>query len=103
MSQLNATVFHVHTFFVCLVLVAMGLPALLEPGVFLLHSRAGLWVSCSLAVFWFCRLIAQWTVYRPSWWHGQPLESAMHWVFTVVWLFLTLLFAACSARQFGWL
>ena len=34
MSPLNAAVFHVRAFFVCLVLVGIGLPSLVEPGVF---------------------------------------------------------------------
>lgn len=102
MSEVNAVVFHVHTFFVILILAAMGLPALLEPEVFLAPTRTGLWATSSITVFWTCRLIAQWTVYRQSWWQGLPFETTMHWVFTIIWLALTLLFGACAARQFGW-
>lgn len=103
MSDLNAVVFHVHAFFVVLVLIMMGLPALVEPTVYLDPTRPGLWACTMIAFFWTCRLIAQWSVYRPSWWKGLPFETAMHWFFTFVWLFLALLFSACAARQAGWL
>jgi hypothetical protein len=103
MSPLNAAVFHVHTFFICFVLVATGLPALIEPAVFLERSRAALWGTVSLCLFWTIRLVFQWTVYSPSWWKGLAFEAAMHRLFTVVWLFLVLLFGACAAVQLGWL
>lgn len=103
MSEVNAAVFHVHTFFVMLILLAMGLPALLDPRVFLDPTRAGLWATSSIAVFWTCRLIAQWTVYRQGWWKGRPLETAIHWLFSIIWLLLVLLFGACAGRQIGWL
>ena len=103
MSELNAAVFHVHTFFICGVLVAMGLPALLDPPVFLEPSRAARWGCWSLTVFWGLRLACQWGVYRPVWWRGRPFETAMHWFFTGVWTFLALLFGACACVQEGWL
>lgn len=103
MSELNATVFHVHTSFLCGVLVAMGLPCLLEPAVLLEKSRAGLWAAWSLSIFWAIRLWCQWFVYRPSWWEGRRFETAMHWLVTAIWLFLTLLFGLCGAVQAGWI
>jgi len=101
MSDLNAAVFHAHTFFLCVVLVAMGLPALLDPAVFITPSRAALWGCGFATLFWLLRLIAQWTHYRPSWWRGKPFETVMHWFFTGVWLFLALLFGTCTAVQGG--
>lgn len=103
MSELNAAVFHAHTFFVCLVLFGMGLPALVEPSVFTTPSRAALWGCGFLAIFWTLRLVAQWSHYRPSWWRGKPFETAMHWLFTGVWLFLAGLFGTCTALQAGWI
>jgi hypothetical protein len=102
MSQLNATVFHVHSLFICFVLVAMGIPCLLEPRLLLEDSRASAWGAWSLAAFWAVRLWCQWFVYRPSWWRGKPFETAMHWWFTIVWTFLTLLFGWCGAWHAGW-
>jgi hypothetical protein len=103
MSPMNEDVFHVHNFFICVVLVAMGLPCLLEPSLLLEKSRAGAWASWMLAAFWAMRLWCQWFVYRRDLWRGKRFETAMHLFFTSAWLYLTTLFALCGARQAGWL
>src|SRR6476660_4014756 len=63
LSPMNESVFHVHTFFVCLVLVIMGLPSLLTPEALLERSLLGKWTAVSWSVFWFIRLYCQWFVY----------------------------------------
>ena len=102
MTPFNAKVFHVHIFFVCLVLVMMGLPIMLEPGLLLEKSRAGAWASWLLCVFWAIRLWCQLFTYDPSWWKGQKFEMAMHRVFTFIWLALAVIFGLCGALQAGW-
>lgn len=101
LTPANEAIFHVHTFFICLVLVIMGLPCLFDPGIFLAPSRAGAWLSWSFAAFWGCRLYFQWFVYPSALWRGKPLETRLHFVFTAIWLALTALFAACGAVQAG--
>lgn len=103
LSPANEAIFHVHTFFICLVLVLMGLPCLLEPSIFLVPGRAAAWIAWSFAAFWGCRLHFQWFVYPAALWRGKRLETALHAGFTVIWLALTALFAACGALQAGWL
>ena len=103
MSRLNEAVFHVHTIFICLVLVAMGLPCLLDPGVLLEKTRAGAWGAWTLCLFWAYRLWCQWFTYKPAWWKGLRFETSMHWLFSGVWLFLSVLFGLCGAVQVGWL
>lgn len=99
LTQVNAAVFHVHTFFICLVLVIMGLPCLLDPTVFLERSRAGAWMAWSYSAFWAIRLYFQWFVYRADLWRGKRMETAIHLWFTVIWTALALLFAACGLLQ----
>lgn len=103
MSPVNAAIFHVHGFFICVVLVAMGLPGLLDPTVFVTPSRAAAWGTWSLCAFWAARLWCQWFVYPPQLWRGKPLETALHWWFTLVWVFLAVLYGLCGALQVGWL
>jgi hypothetical protein len=102
LAPVNEAIFHVHTFFICLLLVLMGLPCLLEPAIFLSPSRAGAWISWSFAAFWGCRLYFQWFVYPVALWRGKPLETRVHFAFTIIWLALTSVFAACGAVQAGW-
>lgn len=103
LTPVNDAIFHVHNFFIGLILVIMGLPCLLEPAIFLLPTRAGAWVSWSFAAFWGFRLYFQWFVYPPSLWRGKWLETALHGWFTLIWIALTGVFAACGAVQTGWL
>src|SRR6266508_63472 len=75
LSLVNASIFRVHTFFICLVLVMMGLPCLLDPSVFLESSRAGAWLAWSFSVFWTIRLFVQWFVYPSDLWRGKKTET----------------------------
>ena len=103
LSLVNATIFRVHDFFVCMVVVIMGLPCLIQPAIFLQPTAAGAWLAWSFAVFWFVRLYCQWFVYKPELWRGKRMETAVHWCFTFLWIALTGVFAACGAVQVGWL
>lgn len=102
LTPVNRAVFHVHTLFICLVLVLMGLPCLLDAAVFLEPTRAGRWLSWSFAAFWGTRLFCQWFVYETALWRGKSFETFVHWLFTFLWFSLTALFAFCAAWQHGW-
>ena len=102
LSLVNASIFRVHTFFICLVLVMMGLPCLLDPLVFLQSSRAGAWLAWSFSAFWTIRLFFQWFVYPKELWRGKRMETLVHAWFTLVWISLAALFALCGLWQGGW-
>jgi hypothetical protein len=99
LSPENEQIFHVHTFFICLSVLMMGLSCLLAPMIFVEKSQAGLWVSASLAVFWGMRFYFQFFVYRRELWRGKRLETIVHWSFALIWLLLALLFALCVMIQ----
>jgi len=103
LSPANEQVFHVHTFFICLVILLMALPCLFEPSVFLEKSRAGLWLAASLSLFWCVRLFFQFFVYRSDLWKGKRLETFVHWWFALVWAALAGVFGAAMFVQLGWL
>lgn len=102
LTPVNRSIFHVHTFFICVVLVMMGLPCLLEPRIFLDPSRAGAWLSWSISAFWSIRLYFQWFVYQADLWRGKRMETVVHWWFTLIWTGLAALFAVCGLWQAGW-
>lgn len=102
LTPVNRAIFHVHTLFICLMLVLMGLPCLLDPAVFLQPSRAAAWLAWSFAGFWGTRLYCQWFVYGWELWRGKRRETFLHGIFTCLWLALTVLFAACGFWQSGW-
>ncbi|MCC6242059.1 MAG: hypothetical protein IT353_04430 [Gemmatimonadaceae bacterium] len=99
LSPANASIFGVHAFFICLVLVLMGLPALFAPQLFLAPSTGGAWASWSYATFWAARMLAQWFVYPSHLWRGKPLETRLHVLFSVIWMALTGVFGYCGVLQ----
>jgi len=103
LSPVNAAIFRVHALFIVLILVLMGLPCLADPWVLLEKSRAGAWLAWIFAAFWTTRLYVQWFVFPRILWRGKETETRVHYVFTVLWLFLATLFIVCGARQVGWL
>ena len=103
MSAENEQIFHVHTFFICLTIILMGLPCIVMPSIFLEPSPAGMWLAFSLSAFWTIRLYFQFFIYRAELWRGKRSETLIHWWFALVWFSLATLFAACGAHQLGWL
>ena len=103
LSPVNAAVFRVHALFIVLILVLMSLPCLVDPWTFLEKSRAGAWMAWTFAAFWAARLHVQWFVFPHSLWRGKATETRVHFIFTVLWLFLAAIFLVCGARQTGWL
>src|SRR5437867_1983492 len=79
LTPVNASIFHVHNFFICVVLAMMGLPCVLDPMMFLEKSRAAKWVTWSFASFWAIRLYFQWFVYGADLWRGKRMETCVHW------------------------
>lgn len=103
LSPTNAAIFHVHTFFICFVMMMMGLPCLAEPSIFLEKSHAGAWLAWSFSTFWAIRLFVQWFVFPKELWRGKRLETVVHICFSVIWTALSALFTACGFCQAGWL
>ncbi|MEI7928086.1 MAG: hypothetical protein WCH40_06005 [Verrucomicrobiales bacterium] len=101
LSPMNESVFHVHTFFVCLVLVMMALPSLLAPEALLERSEIGKWTTVSWSIFWLIRLYCQWFVYRSELWKGKRMETVIHYWFTLVWIYLATVYGAAAACQFA--
>jgi hypothetical protein len=103
LTPTNQAVFHVHTIFICLVIVLMGLPCMMDPQVLIEPTRAGAWLAWSFAGFWAVRLYCQFFVYSSALWRGKRRETIVHYVFTALWTALTVLFALCGCRQAGWI
>lgn len=94
LSLLSRQMFHVHTFFLCVVLVLFGALSLLAPEALLEPTRLSRLVLGGIAGFWALRLYCQWFVYEPRLWRGRPFETTVHVVFTLVWIYFTVVYAA---------
>ena len=94
LSLLNRQIFQVHNIFIVLILALFSAllltcsEALLEP------ARLSRAVLIGLTIFWALRMLMQWAFYSPDIWRGNRFHTAMHWVFSVAWIYITAVFAA---------
>jgi hypothetical protein len=94
LSTLNRDIFIVHCVFIVLVLLLFGGLSLFGPHLLLGNNALSAVVLAGLLVFWTVRLYAQWFVYSPEIWRGRRFETAMHWLFTAMWLYYVVTYAA---------
>jgi hypothetical protein len=100
-SLLTRKIFFVHTFFIGLGVAMAGAAslvyasALLEPGVL---SRA---LLAGMAVFWLCRLLAQWFAYDAEIWRGNRFRTWMHMAFSALWIYVTATYGSALVSVWG--
>jgi hypothetical protein len=93
LSLVNRQIFQAHSVFLVLTLTLFAAllltcaPALLEP------TRLSRAVLFGLTVFWGLRMLMQWCFYSPLIWRGHRLNTVMHYTFSVVWVYVTTVFA----------
>lgn len=95
LTLLNRQIFWVHTYFLCLILVLMGLVCLFAPAALLERSTLGIWVAAGLMLFWQMRLLTQHFIYDSRLWRGKLFETTIHVLFTLLWSYFSLVY--------GWL
>lgn len=91
LSLINRQMMIVHTFFIALVLLLMGLLCLTSSHE-LISTRLGKKVSLGLGIFWLIRLIFQFFVYSPLLWKGKRFETTVHLAFILLWAYLSIVF-----------
>ena len=93
LSLVNRQIFQAHSVFLVLTLALFSAllltcgPALLEP------TRLSRAVLGGLTIFWGLRMLMQWCFYSPSIWRGHRFNTVMHYTFSVVWVYVTTVFA----------
>jgi hypothetical protein len=92
LSLLNRQIFQVHCFFIALTVGLMGVLAFGWSEALVTPSPLARVIAAGLTIFWCCRLVFQWFVYDWALWRGRSFETAMHWLFTGLWVFLSSIF-----------
>lgn len=92
LMPVNRQVFLVHNAFIVLTLVLMGSLALVYAPELAAGGRLARAVLGGLAIFWGLRFLTQQLVYDRRLWKGNPRYTAVHVVFTLLWLYLTAVF-----------
>jgi len=98
LSLVNRQMMYVHTFFIGLVLFLMGLLCLVSTDC-IIHTKLGNQISLGFGVFWLARLMVQFFGYSSKLWKGKRLESIIHIVFSILWLYLSVFF--CGLYIYG--
>ncbi len=91
MSPLNGQIFLVHSFFISLVVLMMGILLFFYTRTLLMPSALGRLVLLGLLIFWSSRLIIQLFFYDVKLWKGNPLYTFVHISFTFLWTYLVVI------------
>jgi hypothetical protein len=91
LSLVNRQIMYVHSFFIALMVLLIGLLCLTSSGD-LLSTTFGKRISLGIGLFWSVRLVIQFTGYSSKIWKGKPFETGMHILFSLFWLYLAAIF-----------
>ncbi len=91
LSLMNRQMMTVHMFFIALTVFLMGLLCLTSSNE-LIETTLGKKILLGLGVFWTIRLLIQFFGYSSHLWKGKAFETSMHVVFSLLWLYLSIVF-----------
>ncbi|UPT66332.1 MAG: hypothetical protein M0D57_17945 [Sphingobacteriales bacterium JAD_PAG50586_3] len=91
LSLINKQMMEVHTFFVALTVMLIGLLCWFYANE-LVNNPFGRVIATGLSIFWGIRLLFQFFVYSPKLWRGKRFETIMHIIFSLLWIYLTIVF-----------
>jgi hypothetical protein len=94
-SMMNRQMMYVHTFFIALTLLLMGILCLTSSQD-LVTTSLGRRVLLGFAIFWFARLLIQFFGYSSELWRGKRFETIVHVVFSLIWSYFTSIFAIAA-------
>jgi hypothetical protein len=94
-SLINREMMYIHTFFLALVVLLLGILCLLAADD-LIHTPLGHKIDLGLALFWMIRLLAQFFGYSSVHWRGKRFETLVHVLFSLLWIYLTVIFLLAS-------
>jgi hypothetical protein len=89
----------VHTSFICLMLIMMGGLSFFAPHTLLERTSLSRLVLGGFASFWGLRLVFQWFVYDWRLWRGHAFNTFIHFLFTLMWTYLTSAYAIVFVSQ----
>jgi hypothetical protein len=94
LSLLNRQVFQAHSVFLVLTLALFSALLLACGDALLAPTRLSRAVLLGLTIFWALRMLMQWCFYSPEIWRGNRFFTVMHYVFSVIWVYMTTVFGA---------
>ena len=93
-SVINRQIFEVHSIFIVLTLAMFAVLLLTASDALLEPSRLSRLVLGGLTIFWGLRMLAQWFYYAPMTWKGNRLHTILHFGFSAMWIYVTVVFGS---------
>ena len=91
LSIMNRQLMYVHSFFIALAVLLIGLLCLTSAND-LIGTTLGKRISLGLGLFWAIRLFIEFFGYSAKIWKGKAFETTVHVLFSVFWAYLSSLF-----------
>ena len=91
LSVMNRQMMYVHSFFIALMILLMGLLCVTSSAE-LVGTVLGRRISFGLGLFWSVRLVFQFFVYSSKTWKGKGFETFVHILFSVFWVYVSVVF-----------
>jgi hypothetical protein len=92
LTLINKQLMYVHTFFIAVATLLMGVLCVLCSKE-MISTSFGQKIAFGLALFWTIRLIFQFFVYSKELWRGKKFETTVHIIFSIIWLYISLIFS----------
>lgn len=97
LSLINRQIMTVHTFFIALTVLLIGLLCVFFNEE-LIETSLGKTITLGLSIFWTIRLFFQLFVYSPKLWKGKTFETSIHILFIVFWTYMSSIFLIASLK-----
>lgn len=91
LSLINRQMMYIHTFFIALVVLLMGLLCITSYSE-LISTPLGHKVCFGLFIFWVIRFVIQFVGYSSELWKGKRFETIVHIVFSIFWAYVSVVF-----------
>ncbi len=98
LSLMNRQMMWVHTFFIALAVLLMGVLCVTCPDD-LAATPLGRRVACGLAIFWGARLVVQFVGYSAELWRGKTFETIAHIGSALLWAYVTGVFCMVASSS----
>ncbi len=97
LSLINRQMMTIHTFFIALMVLLMGILCLSYP-TDLIETRLGKIICFGFGIFWAVRLLVQFFWYSSTLWKGKKFETIVHVLFSLLWVYLSTVFFIIHAN-----
>ncbi len=88
---LTRQMFQIHTLFIAFTVFLMGLLCVTSSAE-IIETTLGKRIALGLGIFWMIRFFIQLFGYSTKLWKGKTFETAIHIIFSLLWLYVSVVF-----------